>query len=782
MAKLEPELRTLLLQNDASTDKPIYISLKFTGDVATLASAPFTLGSAVGNIAYGRTNLAGLEVLSKHPQVELVRKQRRKSFALDNSVPNVKANLVWSRSGDDFKGYTGRGVIIGFVDSGIDITHQVFRKAGGASRIINIWDQTLGTPQTPPQGGETVPGPIVVPTADEEGNVTPRTFPLGYGVEYNHKQINNTLQFLDGAIDKPEILVRHVDEKGHGTHVAGIAAGDGSQSGNCESAYHYVGVAPEADIIMVRLWGQSEAGIKPNTDSNYMVDAIADIMNRARGISPTQPVVINLSVWEFTEEMDGSSSDCETVDILLRGNSEGTAIVFCAGNAGASSYHAEASVPPGQPAPPFELPFMIAKNDKEYREIGVKYSGTNLRAKLISPVGIVPGPDDWVSYEDPNVINTTANGPGGSVTLSNDVNGIFVQINPPNGGNNVAGGDLTPWKLVLQDAGSTTTPFHAFCLRGSLGRRPTFTRYASVRSTLSSDASGKESISVGNYRLGNPLKLDAMSGRGPTLDVPSRTKPDVCAPGVGIFSAAVVKERSACARCCCDCCDDAFYRPDRGTSMSAPHVSGLIALMLHKNPTLTHKKIKDLLIQNANADSLGDDPFENVGWGAGRIDAEKTVGAGIEFPFPTKNKPIERKVPALPLAALHASLLETKSGPKLERLLKSHGNEVWTLIQKNRKVATIWHRCRGPIWVRFALKAAHEPERPVPFEADGLPLTEALPRFARALKQFGSQALRHDVERWESAFARLRDGMSVKDIIETVGNHSAAESISAAPA
>jgi hypothetical protein len=246
------------------------------------------------------------------------------------------------------------------------------------------------------------------------------------------------------------------------------------------------------------------------------------------------------------------------------------------------------------------------------------------------------------------------------------------------------------------------------------------------------------------------------------------------------LSAAVVKERSACARCCCDCCDYDFYVSNSGTSMAGPHVTGLIALMLHKNPTLTHKQIKQYLIQNAHANSPTDTADDNAGWGAGSIDAKATVDdPGIV----AVNPPVAREALAPePLAALHVSLRETKRGPTLEKLFEKNGSEVWSLIQGNRKVATIWHRCNGPIWVRFALRAAHEPERPVPFEADGLTLIDALRRFGQALKQFGSQALRHDIEVWEGEFALLRDGMSLNDIIQTLGNHSAAERFAAAPA
>jgi hypothetical protein len=268
------------------------------------------------------------------------------------------------------------------------------------------------------------------------------------------------------------------------------------------------------------------------------------------------------------------------------------------------------------------------------------------------------------------------------------------------------------------------------------------------------------------------------SGRGPTLD--GRTKPDVCAPGVGIVSANVFddQKRGACARCCCDCCDGVFYAPHSGTSQAAPHVSGLIALMLHKNPTLKHTDIKQKLKDGCDNDLTSVDPSDSFGWGAGRINATKTLGLVDKV-----NDPVAMQALApQPLAVLHTSLLETKRGRSLEKLFETYGSEVWALIQGNRKVATIWHRCNGPIWVRFALRAAHEPERPVPFEADGLSLHEALERFGEALKRFGSLALRRDIEAWESEFALLRDGMSLNDIITTVGNRSAAEQFAAAPA
>src|ERR1043166_1452535 len=207
MAILDPELTALLVKAayqrdhpdqqvlDVRPEDPIYIGLEFTGDIAALEQAGFNVGSYSGNIAYGMTDLAGLEALASHPQVESIERQRRPHLQLDDSVPDIKADQVWGRIGAHFSGYTGRDVIVGIVDTGIDFRHQVFRKSDGKTRILKIWDQTLTA-----QGGETVPGPITTPTIA----IPPASVPLNYGVEYDANQINDTLKN-----SSPAIPVRH---------------------------------------------------------------------------------------------------------------------------------------------------------------------------------------------------------------------------------------------------------------------------------------------------------------------------------------------------------------------------------------------------------------------------------------------------------------------------------------------------------------------------------------------------------------------------------------------
>ena len=110
----------------------------------------------------------------------------------------------------------GQGVLIGFVDTGIDYQNEVFRNSDGSSRILRIWDQSI-------QSGDTPEGFL-------------------YGTEYTKEQIDMAL-----LTDAPLRVVPHRDEEGHGTFMAGLAAGSEKLSEK------FAGVAPYAQIAMVKL-------------------------------------------------------------------------------------------------------------------------------------------------------------------------------------------------------------------------------------------------------------------------------------------------------------------------------------------------------------------------------------------------------------------------------------------------------------------------------------------------------------------------------------------------
>ena len=110
----------------------------------------------------------------------------------------------------------GNGVLVGFIDTGIDYQNQVFRNLDGSSRIAAIWDQTIQSGD-PPEG-------------------------FLYGTEYTKQQIDEALES-----ENPLVVVPSIDENGHGTFLAGIAAGSESEDGS------FFGAAPKSMIAMVKL-------------------------------------------------------------------------------------------------------------------------------------------------------------------------------------------------------------------------------------------------------------------------------------------------------------------------------------------------------------------------------------------------------------------------------------------------------------------------------------------------------------------------------------------------
>ncbi len=190
-------------------------------------------------------------------------------------------------------GFRARGVVAGLVDSGIDWDHPDFGPSPGETRIIRIWDQTL------------------VPTGGEQ---SPPDF--GYGVEYDSSDV------VSG-------LPRTIDDMGHGTHVAGTMAGDGSATNGLEPDGRYAGLAPDAYIISVKTtWLDAD-----------VVDGVDYIFRRASQFG--LPCVVNLSLGTHYGPHDGTGP-FEAAIANLTG--PGRIVVGAAGNSGGDPLHARVVV------------------------------------------------------------------------------------------------------------------------------------------------------------------------------------------------------------------------------------------------------------------------------------------------------------------------------------------------------------------------------------------------------------------------------------------------------
>lgn len=202
---------------------------------------------------------------------------------------------------------TGRNVVLGFADTGIDYRNPVFRREDGSTRILAIWDQSVQT-GTPPDG-------------------------LIYGSEYTREQINEALQ-----LDNPLELVPVTDDIGHGTAMASAAAGSALNGG-----IDFLGAAPDADIVVVKL-KQAKQFLRDYYMTPPGVPAYGtnDIMLAVKYLSSFcipfhRPAVICLGVGSSFGDHTGNSALSQYISTV--GTQINQVVVVAGGNEGNSAHH-----------------------------------------------------------------------------------------------------------------------------------------------------------------------------------------------------------------------------------------------------------------------------------------------------------------------------------------------------------------------------------------------------------------------------------------------------------
>ena len=261
----------------------LHVLIRYRGDPSELVTAGFEMVWNDGaGLATGALRMEDVERVAARPEVIRISYSHDDLPDLDKSIPDIKANQVWTLTGGAFTGTTGNGVLIGIIDTGIDFTHDFFMSnlAPKTTRILRIWDQGLIK-----VGAESTP---------DVGLLHPGT-PGAYGVEYTFFEINQFLRAVPGALP-----IRHRDCAGHGTHVASIAAGDG------RTAFNYVGVAPKVELVIVKLLFLENApavgAVGVSFEQRFM-DAVHYI--RGLGAIQSKPVVINYSAGSSMGPHDG---------------------------------------------------------------------------------------------------------------------------------------------------------------------------------------------------------------------------------------------------------------------------------------------------------------------------------------------------------------------------------------------------------------------------------------------------------------------------------------------
>lgn len=577
---------------DASGHIPISIALPPGTDAAAIGVREVAAG--VGAIRLAPDDVAAFASL--HPDLPIA--------VAPKFHPLLDVSGAWTHV-DEFRnatGLSGKGAIVGIVDTGVDVRHPDFRDANGKTRIA--WMLAGGSPKGFHKDLE-----------DKFGCTDPKGTPCAV---YSADDIDALL-----ATNSSELG----DTDGHGTHVASIAAGNGGPS--VTKKPRYVGIAPDATIIV---GAPPESGGFFDTD---ILNAARFVFDRADALG--KPAVVNFSLGGDYGSHDGTSNLEKGLSALVGDDKPGRAIVVAAGNSGdvvdphdgtgPFGIHTEAHVIPGEVV---RVPIVAgaAKDGQGYVWITFR-PGDDVEVALEGP-----GKVTWVGF--------TAKGKeGGYAVGSGDdaLNGGVINAVP------------STKSLITKETNSAVAIFtghwaesseFAILLRGSgdaslwiagqgdASGKLYFER-AIRQGTINVPASAPALLAVGctlnrtswKPLTGQGIELGALGGdpnpvpdsacyfsaTGPTPF--GVLKPEISAPGgfiAGAMSAGadpriVSGGLFALGGCpdggtTCAVVDD-YHALASGTSMSAPHVAGAIALLMELDPTLTQARVTEVLQQGA---------------------------------------------------------------------------------------------------------------------------------------------------------------------------------------
>ena len=575
------------------------VDLMIEGDVppGLLRARGIEVNTVVGRQMTARCPLGVLSALLNMPGVDRVEVSERCTPTLDSMAVETGIATVRTVTPPTITGQTGAGVLIGIVDTGVDLTHPDFKNEDGTTRLVSVWDQTVTG--TPPAG-------------------------FTYGTEWSHAQIQS------GAATE-------IDDEGHGTHVLGIIGGDGSATGNGQPAFRYVGVAPAADLCVV----------KTDFGTTDIVDGVAYIFQvaAARG----EKAVVNMSLSAQTGPHDGTYGFDTMVNALT---GPGKIVVTSAGNRQLDNIHAQTTVG-GSPATLTMNVPTYTKNSgpaNDYLLFTGWYKGADqMSITVISPNGITVGP---VAPGAQDTGNLTADGYIGvfnaTSTPSNGDNEIYIEIYDSQANRAPAEGT---WQFVLTPISiQSTGRFDMWIYSNTLSPNYVPVQWVNglaANTVVGTPASADSVIGVAAHATKpcwlasdgvtycwNPAptagSIANFSSTGPRRD--GVIKPDISAPGFGVTSALSAATTPTP--------DKALVVPDgkhwieAGTSMSSPVVAGTVGLLLAQPDwaNASPSAIKARLKATARADAFtGSVP--NPVWGAGKLNAAAALAPLITLHF-----------------------------------------------------------------------------------------------------------------------------------------------------
>lgn len=541
--------------------------IKYHGSLDRLREQNIVVEELIAGYAILTVPEALVDMVSDTPEIEYVEKPKR--FYYGQTFPAGTSCFPPVTMRTPF--LNGGGVLLAVLDSGITWDLEVFRKADGSTRIRYLWDQTV---------------------SEEMGDVKYGKMPDGFsiGTEYTAEEINAALQMH--TWDRYRLIPSR-DLSGHGTAVAGIAAGRSADG-------LYTGAAPEAELIIVKLGLPREEGFPRTTE---IMRGVTYALWKARQLN--MPLVINLSFGNSYGSHDGSS----LLERFLDNASEIGKTVICvgSGNEGAARGHFAGNITRDS-----RVELAVGNYERSLNiQLWKNYSDV-FRIRLQSPGG--------------EEAELTTNIQGGKYTLKQEQTRILVYLGEPLPyavaqeiylemipvtGSYINAGI---WTIRLEPVMTVTGQYYLYLPTGN-GRGDSTGFYRSTpQVTLTVPSTAAKVITVGAYDPVYDTYAD-FSGRGyadstRTIGVAAAglTKPDLVAPGVNIQAPDVY----------------GTFTPTTGTSFATPIVSGAAALLMEwgivrgNDPFLYGEKIKAYLRKGARP-LRGEMEYPNDRVGYGRL-------------------------------------------------------------------------------------------------------------------------------------------------------------------